>query len=55
MLNQAYAMDPFDQRCVRAYIACLVELGLKTELFYLGKYCQAFVSASALMIATCGY
>lgn len=35
-IRQAYAMDPFDQHCVRVYVACLVELNLKTELFYLG-------------------
>jgi hypothetical protein len=35
---QAYSMDPFDKRCLMVYITNLMELGLKTELFYLGKY-----------------
>jgi hypothetical protein len=31
-------MDPFDKHCLLVYVSNLMELGLKTELFYLGKY-----------------
>ena len=34
--RQAYAIDQYDSRGVLIYIACMVDLGLKTELFYLG-------------------
>lgn len=30
-------MDPFDDRGLLVYIATLVDLNLKTELFYLGS------------------
>jgi anaphase-promoting complex subunit 6 len=33
---KAYHMDPFDKRCLVIYIATLVDLGFKNELFYLG-------------------
>jgi anaphase-promoting complex subunit 6 len=35
LIRQAYALDPFDKRCLGVYIGTLIELGLKTELFYL--------------------
>ncbi len=34
--RQAYIMDPFDSKGLLIYIASMVELGLSTELFYLG-------------------
>lgn len=34
--HQAYTMDPYDKKCLLIYVGSLVELGLKTELFYLG-------------------
>lgn len=36
LARQAYTLDPFDSRGLMIYIATMVELGLKTELFYLG-------------------
>ena len=36
LARQAYTVDPFDSRGLVIYIATMVELGLKTELFYLG-------------------
>ena len=33
--RQAYTSDPFDSRGLLVYIACLLELKMKTELFYL--------------------
>ena len=36
LARQAYTLDPFDGRGLLVYIASMVELGLKTELFYLG-------------------
>ena len=36
LARQAYTLDPFDARGLLVYIATMVELGLKTELFYLG-------------------
>lgn len=36
LARQAYTVDPFDSRGLIIYIATMVELGLKTELFYLG-------------------
>ena len=36
LARQAYTLDPFDARGLLIYIAAMVELGLKTELFYLG-------------------
>jgi len=36
LARQAYTMDPFDWRGLSVYIAAMVDLGLKTELFYLG-------------------
>lgn len=36
LLRQAYLLDNADQRCLCAYIATLVQLGHRTELFYLG-------------------
>lgn len=36
LARQAYTMDPFDWRGLLVYIAAMVDLGLKTELFYLG-------------------
>lgn len=32
----AYVLDPYDERALYVYIASMVELELKTELFYLG-------------------
>jgi tetratricopeptide (TPR) repeat protein len=34
--RHAYSMDPYDERGLLIYLACMVELHLKTELFYLG-------------------
>ena len=34
--RQAYSMDPFDNRGLLVYIASMIDLNLKTELFYLG-------------------
>ena len=34
--RHAYTIDPFDSRGLTVYIASMVELKLKTELFYLG-------------------
>jgi anaphase-promoting complex subunit 6 len=36
LARQAYTSDPFDSRGLLIYIACLVDLAMKTELFYLG-------------------
>lgn len=36
LARQAYTMDPFDWRGLLVYIASMVSLSLKTELFYLG-------------------
>ena len=36
LARQAYTSDPFDSRGLLVYIACLLELKMKTELFYLG-------------------
>lgn len=36
LARQAYTQDPFDPRSLLIYIACLLELKMKTELFYLG-------------------
>ena len=36
LARQAYTSDPFDPRSLLVYIACLLELKIKTELFYLG-------------------
>ena len=36
LARQAYIMDPFDTKGLLIYIASMVQLGLKTELFYLG-------------------
>ncbi len=36
MARQAYTIDPFDWRGLLIYIASMVDLKLKTELFYLG-------------------
>ena len=35
-------MDPFNNRGLCIYIACLVDLNLKNELFYLGTHYIAF-------------
>lgn len=35
LARQAYVLDPFDMRGLHVYIGSMVELGLKTELFYL--------------------
>lgn len=34
--RQAYTVDPYDERALYIYVATMVELKLKTELFYLG-------------------
>jgi len=34
--RQAYILDPYDDRALYVYVAAMVELKLKTELFYLG-------------------
>lgn len=34
--RHAYTIDPYDERGLMVYIASMTELGLKTELFYLG-------------------
>jgi len=41
LARQAYIMDPFDTKGLLIYIACMVELSLTTELFYLvrAEYC----------------
>jgi len=36
LARQAYTLDPFDTRGLLVYIASMVELSLKAELFYLG-------------------
>jgi len=36
LARQAYALDPYDERGLVVYIASMVELRLKSELFYLG-------------------
>jgi len=36
LARQAYTFDPYDERGLSVYIASMVELQLKTELFYLG-------------------
>jgi anaphase-promoting complex subunit 6 len=35
--RQAYAIDPYDWRGNLIYVATMVDLGLKNELFYLGE------------------
>ena len=35
--RHAYTLDPFDPRGLLVYIASMVDLNLKTELFYLSK------------------
>lgn len=35
LARQAYIMDPFDTKGLLIYIACMVEMSLTTELFYL--------------------
>lgn len=36
LARQAYAIDPYNERGLLIYIATMVELELKNELFYLG-------------------
>ena len=38
--RQVYIDDPFYVKGILVYIACLVELGLTAELFYLGTICD---------------
>lgn len=38
LARQAYAVDPFDERGLLIYVASMVDLQLKNELFYLGQY-----------------
>jgi len=35
----AYGMDPFNEAGLLLYIASMLDLNIKTELFYLGKCC----------------
>ena len=37
LARQAYSIDPYDWRGNLIYVATMVDLGLKNELFYLGK------------------
>lgn len=37
LARQAYSIDPHDWRGNLIYVATMVDLGLKNELFYLGK------------------
>jgi hypothetical protein len=38
LARQAYSIDPYDLRGNLIYVATMVDLGLKNELFYLGQY-----------------
>ena len=48
LARQAYIQDPFNRRGVLIYIACLVELSLTAELFYLGHELTQLHSKQAI-------
>lgn len=43
LARQAYSIDPYDWRGNLIYVATMVDLGLKNELFYLGNFIVFFI------------
>ena len=43
LARQAYTLDPYDWRGNLVYIAAMVDLKLKNELFYLGKFVYIYI------------
>ena len=54
LARTAYTTDPFDSRGLLVYIACLLELKLKTELFYLGHELSSTYPKMAISWYTVG-
>ena len=54
LARQAYTADPYDARGLLVYVACLADLAMKTELFYLGHELAATYPKAATSWYTVG-